>query len=1494
MRAMTKRSYRADGAASVPSSRCAKRKLAAAVGLGWAAAMSGWGSGNAQAATYTWITSTGGTWQNSANWSPSTVPGASDVAELASKPSTTGTSTGIGIDLASAVNNSTFLGSINGSSLPDEAAGAIWMTSAASATQYIGAATASAGYLTLNGATVNSVANTILEDDNSKNLHIQAQTRGSTGTLGLVLGGTSNIVQITNASGSIIVATSIDQASGASPSTLTLYGAGNASSSNESILELDGISTYTGGTVVGNTSGTLAGAIQVDLPTALPTAGTVTVNNDSNLILHGSGNYGGAGQALLLYGAGNAANSGALRIAANADWQGTTTLESNVEIDATGTNTGTLLGAISDGTGYTLTKGGAGTLDLTASNTLVGGTTVGNGILMVASGSSIGTGTLTMGATSTNSGTLQFNNGSQTVSNLNKTFSSSGTLSTNTIVLNSTGLTINQTSALTYGNGSFAGQLSTITGNGSITLSPSSTATLTLSGTNTYTGSTNVNGGTLNITGSLANTPTNVNGGVLLVNGSLGTGAVTLGSTSGPSSGTLTSGSGSFGIGGSVTVDNGAVITPGGIGTLGTLSVAALTVNTAGILDFDLSKSGSTNLSDLITTGGALALDGAGTINLAGISFDTGTYTLLSYGSLSVSGGTLTLGSEPSVLNTAYKLYFGSTAITLDVTSTGGDNLVWSPSSYPSDGNGTWTNGGGNFYDTTATSPATYSNTSNDNVTFGSGGAGGSVTLSGAVIVGGNLSFQTVISPYTITASAGSLTLDGNVNAANSATINAPLILGASGIWDIASGQTLKLGGSVAETGGSQSITKTDSGTLVLGASNSYSGGTAINGGVVSISADNNLGASAGSVSFAGGTLLTTAGVTSSRTISLGTGGGTINTDGFSSTLNGTIGSTGALTVNGSGTVTLTASNSYAGGTNADGATLVISNDNQIGNSSGTLTIDAGGALPITSSITSSRPLAIGANNLILNGALTTTGTGNIDLAGGIAGGSTGTLSGNLTVGTGGSVTVGGANSTVVFNNGMNLGGDLVLSTSARIDMDASGATYGGTGQIYVLGNTDNADSGISASSGALASSTAMITNAGSNPGGTVTSTIVLDPANNGSDLTGNVAYTPGSITGSNYVFSSFVTTVGATTSGQTFTVGDSSHTNGIISGNGDVIIGNSPKTGGGAGTLILNGASTYTGNTLIDNAGPIVLGTTNALPTTNLVFGSLSGTGTVTLDLNGNSQQFSSIFYDGYEKSSSMLLTITNSSGTTGTLSIGGSVSPLNNFGGILAGNLDIAAIGSNTTRLSGSNTYTGGTYVGGGTLLVTTGGSINGTTGVTVNPIGTTSAGSVQFVANANTSLPSTIPVIVNNNASAIGSVYLNGTSPTIYNLSGTGDVILNNAAGTALTLGNSGSDTFAGVIADLGSGANNGSLTIAGSGTVTFTGTSTYGGSTTVNSGTLNITRALANSGTINVNATSAAGILVLAGAGAVSSAAAITGTRGRSFQPLRSTPIKALPP
>jgi autotransporter-associated beta strand protein len=132
-------------------------------------------------------------------------------------------------------------------------------------------------------------------------------------------------------------------------------------------------------------------------------------------------------------------------------------------------------------------------------------------------------------------------------------------------------------------------------GNGTSTLTKAGTGTLALGGNNTYSGTTFVNAGTL-----LANNAT----------ASTGSGAVIVNN-----SGTL---GGTGKITGSVTLNNSSTIDGGTVGTVGTLSTGALTLNNTSILRVDMTST----TADQIRVTGAVAL---GTTALLQLDIPNGT-----------------------------------------------------------------------------------------------------------------------------------------------------------------------------------------------------------------------------------------------------------------------------------------------------------------------------------------------------------------------------------------------------------------------------------------------------------------------------------------------------------------------------------------------------------------------------------------------------------------------------------------------------------------------------------------------------------------------------------------------------------------------------------------------------------------------------------------------------------------------------------------------------
>jgi len=190
-----------------------------------------------------------------------------------------------------------------------------------------------------------------------------------------------------------------------------------------------------------------------------------------------------------------------------------------------------------------------------------------------------------------NGGALNLNNAAQSVSSLSGTGG--------TITLGGTALTLNQSTTTT-----FAGVLA---GTGSIVLAQD--GNLTLSGTNTFTGTTTIADGAVLVSGSLSGSAVNVTGGLLGGTGSVG--AVT--STAG-------------------------TIAPGA--SPGTLTLAALSLDSASTLAFELATPGivGSGVNDLLSITGALTLDGTlGVTPLGG--FGNGTYRIANYAGVLTDNG---------------------------------------------------------------------------------------------------------------------------------------------------------------------------------------------------------------------------------------------------------------------------------------------------------------------------------------------------------------------------------------------------------------------------------------------------------------------------------------------------------------------------------------------------------------------------------------------------------------------------------------------------------------------------------------------------------------------------------------------------------------------------------------------------------------------------------------------------------------------------------------
>jgi autotransporter-associated beta strand protein len=110
--------------------------------------------------------------------------------------------------------------------------------------------------------------------------------------------------------------------------------------------------------------------------------------------------------------------------------------------------------------------------------------------------------------------------------------------------------------------------------------------------------------------------------------------------------------------------------------------------------------------------------------------------------------------------------------------------------------------------------------------------------------------------------------------AAGNHSITSPVEMDSDVTLSAASGSSLNIQGQLSESGGARALSKTGSGILTLSASNSYTGATQINGGVIELTSAGQISASS-SISTAGGTTLQIdAGSHALGTIS---GAGTVN-----------------------------------------------------------------------------------------------------------------------------------------------------------------------------------------------------------------------------------------------------------------------------------------------------------------------------------------------------------------------------------------------------------------------------------------------------------------------------------------------------------------------------------------------------------------------------------------------------------------------------------------
>ncbi len=537
-----------------------------------------------------------------------------------------------------------------------------------------------------------------------------------------------------------------------------------------------------------------------------------------------------------------------------------------------------------------------------------------------------------------------------------------------------TAIKVEDSTAPGGGNATIASVLSGTQG-----LDKTGTGTLVLTGTNTYSGGTQVTAGTLEVSG----------GGSVAGALTVSSGAALSGDPTGVSVGT---------IGGAATIASGGSLR--GVSGKTTLSFSNNLTLDATATVAALLKAPSTTAA--FAVGGNLAL--AGTLDLtAGAGFGSGTYRLFDYtGSLT---GNLALGTTPAhslvVVNTATSNQV-NLAVALGQWWNGGGSLG---------GSGTWSPSAGttNWGDSAGANPVAWSQ--NSLAVFG--GTAGTVTVGGTTAPQvARIDFATT--GYTLTGNGIELASFNN-SPTTAIQVEDSAVTG-GGTATIAS-----------ILSGTQGLEKIGTGTLVLTGTNTYSGGTKVTAGTLQIGDGGTAGSVAGDITdnaalvFDRSNAVTYAGIISGTGNLDKRGTGTLNLTGANTLTGGTTVSAGTLQLSGGGSlagdVDVLSGGTLAGdpaGTSAGtvGTNVTVHNGGTLTAVSGAsvVGIAVGGNLSLASGATTAITLETPSNG---KAAFAVTGNlgldGTVDLAAGAAFNSgtyrlfdyNGTLSGNgLTLGT--------------------------------------------------------------------------------------------------------------------------------------------------------------------------------------------------------------------------------------------------------------------------------------------------------------------------------------------------------------------------------------------------------------------------------------------------------------------------------------------------------------
>lgn len=911
----------------------------------------------------------------------------------------------------------------------------------------------------------------------------------------------------------------------------TINGSGSLTKRGSGTLTLTGANGYTGGTtietgtlVLGQASGGVIGA-----------AGTGQINLGNGTVLRS--NVTGTLSNRIAITSGNSATIGA----ANAT---TLTLASG-SLDLLGGAGTTVTFGSSDMTGTVILDPVTGSVDSGSAIAIAGGTVRLSDNIAAAFFNFAGGGT-TVG-TGMTSATFDTNGIAVSVSNLGG--SSAG-------VITNTGAAASTLSVRNLQTSTYAGTITN--GASALNLIKQNGAALILTGNNTYTGTTTISAGTLQIG----------NGGTT---GSLGSGTVTIGTGA-----TLAYNRSDF-LAQTATIAGAGSLIMAGTGVLelnrANLYDGATLINSGAVLLTNAAGLGSTLGGTTVSSGAQLALIGNFDLRGEALTLNGASVGALNNASGTSLVGSITLGSDSQIIGQNGSLTIstiegqGNALITTGNGAITVSGVISNLSALNKIGNGILTLNGANTY-------------------------AGVTTVSGGTLVVGNASALGTTAGNTIVASGATLRLFDNITLAENITINGNGVGGGGALRAVTAADVTG-----AITLGSTARIHSDSRLLTITGAISGANHDLTIGGNGSARITSSLALGTGNLIKEGGADLTLTGDNSTgyvtTTISAGIlqigNGGTTGTLGSGNVVNnGTLsfnrsnditvantisGVTGVIGKIGAGKLILTGNNSYGGGTAVFSGILAAGSNTALG--TGLLAMRGGGLqLGVASSPgVSAGPITLG-NNILLFGNTT------IDLVGETAGvnsfngsynstGTTATLNGVISNFSASQLTINGAGRLTLNGNNTYTGGTVI--SQALVEVGHANAFGTGAVTLGASAALRNTTAGALTLANNLAATGIAVTIGGTSD---ITLTGNLSGTGNLSKVQGNTLTIAGAVND----FGGALTVNGGTVL-----------VNGVLGNAGAVVnVGNLASLGV---TAILGGTGTIAGTVNVNNGGTLAAG---------------------------------------------------------------------------------------------------------------------------------------------------------------------------------------------------------------------------------------------------------------------------------------------------------------